>query len=268
VTADLLPGADRALDASDTAATAAVIAEVRPGVIVHLAAGLDRRRLSAIRSERRASTRSAPPRVFAAAETARAERGDTTRRRSPPWGRRPSRRATTRRLNPGNVYGATKAFCEHLAAAMSTRPGAPAYLGLRFGYRLRSRRACAAGATMQSIIERAARRRAALHVSDYPDPLDWTWIDDAAEVLLARSREAAAAQCGGQRGRRQAATCAMQSRICASASRPSTSKASLPRRRLQPGDSSTTACCGCSATCRRPRWSRASTGMLDAGEVA
>ena len=59
------------------------------------------------------------------------------------------------RLAPGNVYGATKAFCEHLAAAMSARPGAPAYLGLRFGYvygpgRVRGWR------DVQSIIERVA----------------------------------------------------------------------------------------------------------------
>jgi len=40
VTADVLPGADRALDACDPDAIAALVAGVRPEVIVHLAAGL------------------------------------------------------------------------------------------------------------------------------------------------------------------------------------------------------------------------------------
>ena len=87
------------------------------------------------------------------------------------------------RLNPGNVYGATKAFCEHLAAAMCTRPNAPAYLGLRFGYvygpgRVRGWR------DVQMIVERVRAGERHLVYPDYPDPLDWTWIDDAAEVLL------------------------------------------------------------------------------------
>ena len=181
VTADLLPGADRALDASDTAATAAVIAEVRPGVIVHLAAGLtDAGERDPVGTTRLNALGTAA--VFAAAETARAERviyATSISAVGPTTG--PTR--DDARLNPGNVYGATKAFCEHLAAAMSTRPGAPAYLGLRFGYvygpgRVRGWR------DVQSIIERARAGERRFTYPNYPDPLDWTWIDDAAEVLL------------------------------------------------------------------------------------
>jgi nucleoside-diphosphate-sugar epimerase len=39
-TADILPGADRALDAGDPEAIAALVADTRPDAIVHLAAGL------------------------------------------------------------------------------------------------------------------------------------------------------------------------------------------------------------------------------------
>jgi UDP-glucose 4-epimerase len=87
------------------------------------------------------------------------------------------------RLAPGNVYGATKAFCEHLAAAMSTRPNAPKYLGLRFGYvygpgRVRGWR------DVQMIVEKVAAGSREIDYPDYPEAIDWTWIDDAADVLL------------------------------------------------------------------------------------
>ena len=86
------------------------------------------------------------------------------------------------RLEPGNVYGATKAFCEH-SARDDARPNAPAYLGLRFGYvygpgRVRG------WVEVQSLIEQAAQGERRIVFPDFPDAMDWTWIDDAAEVLL------------------------------------------------------------------------------------
>ena len=181
VTADLLPQADRRLDASDPSAIAALAAELSPRAIVHLAAALtdagEREPVATVRLNALGTAA-----VFAAAEKHAVERviyatsisavGPT----SGPVG-------DDTRLDPGNVYGATKAFCEHLAAAMSVRAGAPAYLGLRFGYvygpgRVRGWR------DVQAIIERVAAGERSLEYPDYPDAIDWTWIDDAALVLL------------------------------------------------------------------------------------
>ena len=66
---------------------------------------------------------------------------------------------------------------------MSARPNAPKYLGLRFGYvygpgRVRGWR------DVQGLIERAAAGERRIAFPDYPEAIDWTWIDDAAEVLL------------------------------------------------------------------------------------
>lgn len=181
VTADRLPAADRALDASDPDAIAALVAEIAPRAIVHLAAGLtDAGERDPVGTVRLNALGTAA--LFAAAEAHTVERviyatsisavGPT----SGPVG-------DDTRLSPGNVYGATKAFCEHLAAAMAARPDAPAYLGLRFGYvygpgRERGWR------DVQAIIERVAAGERSFEYPDYPDAIDWTWIDDAALVLL------------------------------------------------------------------------------------
>ena len=37
---------------------------------------------------------------------------------------------------------------------------------------------------VQQLIERAAAGERRIAFPDYPDPMDWTWIDDAADVLL------------------------------------------------------------------------------------
>ena len=132
VAADVLQGADRTLDATDPVAIAALVTELRPDAVVHLAAGLtDAGERDPVATTRLNALGTAA--VFAAAESAGVARviyatsisavGPTT-----------GAVGDDTRLAPGNVYGATKAFCEHLAAAMSVRPNAPAYLGLRFGY--------------------------------------------------------------------------------------------------------------------------------------
>lgn len=181
VTADLLPAADRALDASDPDAIAALVADVAPRAIVHLAAGLtDAGERDPVATVRLNALGTAA--VFAAAEAHAVERVIYATSISA-VGPTPGPVGDDARLNPGNVYGATKAFCEHLAAAMSARPGAPAYLGLRFGYvygpgRVRGWR------DVQAIIERVAAGERNLEYPDYPDAIDWTWIDDAALVLV------------------------------------------------------------------------------------
>ena len=181
VTADLLAAADRPLDASDPDAIAALVQEVAPQAIVHLAAGLtDAGERDPVATVRLNALGTAA--VFLAAEVNAVERVIYATSISA-VGPTSGAVGDDTRLGPGNVYGATKAFCEHLAAAMSTRPGAPVYLGLRFGYvygpgRVRGWR------DMQAIIERVAAGERSFEFPDYRDPLDWTWIDDAALVLL------------------------------------------------------------------------------------
>ena len=180
-TADILPGADRFLDAASTDAVEALVAELKPEAIVHLAASLtDAGERDPVAATRLNALGTAA--IFAAAERASAKRviyASSISAVGPTVGRV----GDDTRLNPGNVYGATKAFSEHLAQAMSTRPGAPAYLGLRFGYvygpgRVRG------WVVVQALIERVAAGERAIDFPDYPDAMDWTWIDDAAAVLV------------------------------------------------------------------------------------
>jgi UDP-glucose 4-epimerase len=180
-TADILPGADRMLDAGSADAVAALVEEIRPSVIVHLAAALtDAGERDPVETTRLNALGTAA--VFAAAESAHVERviyASAISAVGPTIGAV----GDDARLAPGNVYGATKAFCEHLARAMSSRPGAPAFLGLRFGYvygpgRVRGWR------DVQSLLERVVAGVRDVEYPDYPDAMDWTWIDDAAHVLV------------------------------------------------------------------------------------
>lgn len=180
-TADILPGADCKLDAGDPAAVAAVVQSLRPQAIVHLAAGLtDAGERDPVGTVRLNALGTAA--IFTAAESVGCARVIYASSISA-VGPNSSAVGDDLRLEPGNVYGATKAFCEHLARAMSARPNAPAYLGLRFGYvygpgRVRGWR------DVQALIERVAAGERRVPFPDFPDAMDWTWIDDAAEVLL------------------------------------------------------------------------------------
>ncbi|MEO8674024.1 MAG: NAD(P)-dependent oxidoreductase [Casimicrobiaceae bacterium] len=183
-TADVLPGADRSLDASEPAAVAALVIAMQPDVIVHLAAGLtdagERDPVGTVKLNVLGTAA-----IFTAAEAAGTKRVIYATSISA-VGPTSGAVGDDTRLNPGNVYGATKAFCEHLAHAMSARPNAPSYLGLRFGYvygpgRVRGWR------DVQALIERARAGERHLVYPDFPDALDWTWIDDAAEVLVQAS---------------------------------------------------------------------------------
>ncbi len=180
-TADIAGDADHVLDVGDPAAIAALIADIRPDAIVHLAAALtDAGERDPVATTRINALGTAA--LFAAAEVAKVGRviyASSISAVGPTLGAV----GDDTRLEPGNVYGATKAFNEHLARAMSTRPNAPAYLGLRFGYvygpgRVRGWR------DLQGLIERVGAGERNLDYPDYPDAIDWTWVGDAAEVLL------------------------------------------------------------------------------------
>jgi UDP-glucose 4-epimerase len=180
-TVDLDGEVDVQCDVTDVTALAAAMARVSPEVVVHLAALLT----GAAADDPAAAVRvniGGTAAVFAAARAAAVQRivyassiaavgpcaegsGDDVA------------------LQPLTVYGATKAAGEHLCRALSVLDGYPASLALRFGWvygpgRERGWRVA------QQVIERFARGDRHVVVPDFSGPIDWTYVDDAAEVLL------------------------------------------------------------------------------------
>lgn len=95
---------------------------------------------------------------------------------------------------PASVYGATKAYGEYLARAFAADAPELTLVGLRFGSvygpgRARGWRA------IQTLVELAANGAGELAYPDFPEPIDWTWIADAAEVTA----RAATASLSGHR---------------------------------------------------------------------
>ncbi|MGH8850468.1 MAG: NAD-dependent epimerase/dehydratase family protein, partial [Casimicrobiaceae bacterium] len=86
-------------------------------------------------------------------------------------------------LRPQTVYGATKAAGEHLAYTLSRLPGYPAFVVLRFGWVYGSGRE-RGWRVAQEVVERFARGDRRVAYPDFADPIDWTYVDDAAEALL------------------------------------------------------------------------------------
>ena len=86
-------------------------------------------------------------------------------------------------LRPQTPYGATKAAGEHLCRALSALDGYPACVALRFGWvygpgRRRGWRIA------QEVVERFARGDRHIVVPEFAGPIDWTYVNDAAEVLV------------------------------------------------------------------------------------
>ncbi len=180
-TLDLGGDADIRCDVADVPTLAAAMAKVRPEVVVHLAALLT----DAAADDPTAAVRvniGGTAAVFAAARAAAVQRivyassvaavglcaedgGDEVA------------------LRPQTTYGATKAAGEHLCRALSAVDGYPACVALRFGWvygpgRRRGWRVA------QEVVERFARGDRHVVAPDFPGPIDWTYVDDAAEVLL------------------------------------------------------------------------------------
>ncbi|HEV2546827.1 MAG TPA: NAD(P)-dependent oxidoreductase [Stellaceae bacterium] len=86
-------------------------------------------------------------------------------------------------LAPQSVYGATKAFGEHLARAMAGTAGVTSFVILRFGW-IYGRGRARGWRAGQEVIERFARGEQVVRYPDFPQPIDWTYIADAGEVLL------------------------------------------------------------------------------------
>jgi UDP-glucose 4-epimerase len=172
---------DRHCDIGDAAAVAAVVAGAAPEVVVHLAALLtDSSAADPVEATRINALGAAA--LFAAAVRAGAKR-IVYASSVAAVGACPEGSGDDVPLHPGSVYGATKAFGEHLARALSVAPDMPAFVVLRFGWvygpgRERGWRVA------QAVVERFARGEAVVPYPDFPEPMDWTYVEDAVEVLL------------------------------------------------------------------------------------
>ncbi|MHB8394381.1 MAG: NAD-dependent epimerase/dehydratase family protein [Candidatus Dormibacteria bacterium] len=83
-----------------------------------------------------------------------------------------------------SVYGLTKRYAEHLARLWELEHPETRVSMARLGWvygpgRVRGWR------DLQAVIEAFARGDAEIHYPNFPDPLDWTYISDAVEGLLA-----------------------------------------------------------------------------------
>jgi len=181
MTVDRQGEVDRRCDVGDPAAVAAAIAALGPEVVVHLAAMLtDDAAADPIMATRvnalgtavvfDAAARAGAGRVIYASSVAAV--GDCA-----------EGSGDDVELSPRSVYGVTKAFGEHLARALSGVPAGPCFVVLRFGWvygpgRERGWRVA------QEVVERFQRGDAKVPYPDFPAPMDWTYVDDAAEVLL------------------------------------------------------------------------------------
>ncbi|MBM3534392.1 MAG: NAD(P)-dependent oxidoreductase [Alphaproteobacteria bacterium] len=181
VTATDLKRGDVLCDLADTAEVWAMVTKAAPEVVVHLAAILtDASQANPVRAAQINAAGTAA--VFDSAMRAKAKRivyassiaavgpcaegsGDDVA------------------LNPGTVYGVTKAFGEQLARILSGLPDAPAFLALRFGwiYGAGRDRGWRPG---QEVIERFARGDVEVPYPDFKEAMDWTYVDDAVEVLM------------------------------------------------------------------------------------
>jgi nucleoside-diphosphate-sugar epimerase len=168
------------VDVTDSAAASLTLARLRPDAVVHLAAMLT----SESQADPVAATRvnvlgtaivfqaalaAGARRVVYASSVAALGAADTT-----------AGDAATPK--PASIYGATKAFSEHLAGAIAPTSQA-SLVGLRFGWiygpgRVRGWRA------PQIPIEAALRGERDVRYQDYPQAIDWTWIQDAAMVVV------------------------------------------------------------------------------------
>jgi nucleoside-diphosphate-sugar epimerase len=180
-TLDSAAGANYVCDIGDERDVRRALEAARPEVLVHLAAQLtDTANGDPVGAVRVNALGTAV--LFACAEQARVGRVIYASSNAA-VGPCPEGSGDATPLDPRSIYGVTKAFGEHLARAMSTRPAAPRYLALRFGWvygpgRQRGWR------DVQDLIERVADGERAIRYPDFSEPIDWTFVDDAADTLL------------------------------------------------------------------------------------
>jgi UDP-glucose 4-epimerase len=178
---DQHPAADFSCTIDDRAAVASAIATASPDVVVHLAAVLtDAAAVDPVDAARVNALGTAM--VFTAAVRARVSR-IVYASSVAAVGSCPEGSGDAAVLAPQSVYGATKAFGEHLARAMAATAGVTSFVILRFGW-IYGRGRTRGWRDGQEVIERFARGDRVVRYPDFPQPIDWTYIDDAGEVLL------------------------------------------------------------------------------------
>src|SRR5215471_4007206 len=94
-----------------------------------------------------------------------------------------SDRGDLRPIMPANVYGATKAYGEQLAAALMRQGAAPEYLGLRFGWIYGAARD-RGWRDLQQMVDDFLSGKAEVRFPNYGAPNDWTFVTDAARTIL------------------------------------------------------------------------------------
>lgn len=87
-------------------------------------------------------------------------------------------------IEPGSVYGATKAFGEHVAVAMRSEHPDARVIALRLGWVYGQGRT-RGWVDLQAVIEGFALEHTEVRYPDYREPLDWTHVDDASEAVVA-----------------------------------------------------------------------------------
>jgi len=88
-----------------------------------------------------------------------------------------------RPIAPAGAYGATKAYGELLAAALSQQWGAPEYLGLRFGWIYGAGRD-RGWRVLQQTIDDFLSGKTEVQFPDFSGANDWTFVADAAATIL------------------------------------------------------------------------------------
>jgi UDP-glucose 4-epimerase len=181
-TLDATREADFTCDVGDPEAVALVVREAAPQAIVHLAALLtDACAADPVTATRVNALGTAA--VFMQARAAGVERVIHASSNAA-VGTCPPGSGDEVALDPRSVYGATKAFGESLARAMSGQPGAPIHLVLRFGWIYGPGRA-RGWSEPQRVIARVIAGEREVTYPDYREAIDWTYVDDVAAVLTA-----------------------------------------------------------------------------------
>jgi UDP-glucose 4-epimerase len=180
ITADRQGDADHLCDIGDPAAVVALFEAAAPEIVVHLAAALTDAAAADVVAATRVNALGTAA-VFAEA-VARRLRRVVHASSVAAIGPCAEGSGDDVALNPRTIYGATKAFGEHLARAMHRDDGTR-FLALRFGWVYGPGRA-RGWRVAQEMIERFAAGDAEVPYPAVPEAMDWTYVDDAAEVLL------------------------------------------------------------------------------------
>jgi len=168
-------------DVTDAAVLKSVLTETRPEAVIHLAALLT----TASADDPVLATRVnclGTATLFTLAAEARVKRtifASSVAALSPAPG---LTSGDDRPLEPRSVYGATKAYAEHLALALRVQDPALDLFGIRFGWLYGPGRV-GGWNEVQSVIEGFANELPKVRYPRFRKAMDWTFVDDARNAL-------------------------------------------------------------------------------------